>query len=284
MKSRRKFIKQTLTGTFLGTVASLPIASFAAPAPNLQMISNIKPRLRFAIASDGHYGQPNTPFVETHEHLVYWLKEEHRNQPLDFIIINGDLVHDRPDLLPEVKTKYFDRLPVPYYTIPGNHDHADTALWKSVFGYADNYSFQKNNIGFVLANTSNTKGAYIAPDNQFLEKELTKMSALPVVLVILHIPPHIWVPENDFFVDAPDTIALLHHFPNVKAVFHGHDHNLDSVFYTTKLPHFFDGHFGGNWGTNYKGYRIVEIAEDNSIHTFQVNGSKDPILNEMRIK
>lgn len=272
-----------MAGTFLGTVASLPIASFAMSPAHDKRAVNIQSKLRFAIASDGHYGQPDTPYAETHEHLVQWMKDEHGDQPLDFIIVNGDLVHDRPALLTEVKTQYFDRFPVPYYTIPGNHDHADTALWKSVFGYEDNYSFQKKDIGFILANTSNTKGTYVAPDNKFLERELTKMSTLPVVLVVLHIPPHMWVPEN-VFVDAPDTIALLHRFPNVKAVFHGHDHSLDSVFYTSKLPHFFDGHFGGNWGTNYKGYRIVEILDDNSIHTFQVNGSKEPILNEMKIR
>lgn len=283
MKSRRKFIKQTIAASLLGTVASLPITSFAAMESNSNRTFNNKAKLRFAIASDGHYGQPNTPYAENHENIVRWLTEEHRSQALDFIIVNGDLVHDRPELLQEVKIKYFDRFPVSYYTIPGNHDHADTTLWKSVFGYEDNYSFQKKDIGFILANTADVNGKYVAPDNKFLERELTKMSQLPIVLVVLHIPPHKWVPENGF-VDAPDTIALLHRFSNVKAVFHGHDHSLDSMFYTTKLPHFFDGHFGGDWGTNYKGYRIVEINDDNTINTFQVNASKDPILNKMVIK
>ncbi len=283
MNSRRKFLKQTVAGTLMSTVAASPIASFAIQQSNIKNNSSENAKLRFVIASDGHYGQPNTPYAEDHENIVKWLTEEHRQQPLDFIIINGDLVHDRTELLTEVKTRYFDRFPVPYYTIPGNHDHADTALWKSVFGYEDNYSFQKKDIGFVLANTSNIKGTYVAPDNVFLEKELSKMASLPVVLVVLHIPPHLWVPENPF-VEAPDTIALLHRYPNVKAVFHGHDHSLDSVFYTTKLPHFFDSHFGGNWGTNYKGYRVVEIAEDYSINTFQVNASKQPVLNKMIIK
>ncbi|MFT4203518.1 MAG: metallophosphoesterase [Chitinophagaceae bacterium] len=283
MKSRRNFIKRTLTGTLLGSVASSPIAVFAAQDSNKITLSGAKPKLRFAIASDGHYAQPDTPYAQNYDNIVRWLTEEHRQQPLDFIVVNGDLVHDRPDLLKEVKTKYFDHFPVPYYTIPGNHDHADTALWQSVFGYEDNYGFQKKEVGLVLANTSNIKGAYVAPDNQFLERELTKMANLPIVFVFLHIPPHKWTPENSF-VEAPDTIALLHRFPNVKAVFHGHDHTLDSVFYTSKLPHFFDAHFGGNWGTQYKGYRIVEVNDDNSIGTYQVNASKDPILNKESIK
>lgn len=54
---------------------------------------------------------------------------------------------------------------------------------------------------------------------------------------------------------------------------------MDGVRYTNKFPHFFDAHFGGNWGTNYKGYRIVEISTDNKINTYQVNASKTPVLN-----
>ena len=211
--------------------------------------------------------------------MIRWLNEAHDTSPLNFVIINGDLVHDRPDLLPEVKREYYDRLKVPFYAIPGNHDLADTAMWKSVFGYEDNFSFEKNGVGFVLANTSNTKGKYLAPNNEFIKAELDKMTALKTVFVVLHIPPHFWVPESPF-VDSPETITLLHAYPNVKAVFHGHDHSLDAVFYTNKLPHFFDSHIGGNWGTTYRGYRIVEVDESDKITTYQVNASKNPALNE----
>jgi len=74
-------------------------------------------------------------------------------------------------------------------------------------------------------------------------------------------------------------MSLLHAYPNIKAVFHGHDHSLDAVRYTNGLPHFFDSHFGGNWGTAYKGYRVVEIKADNQIYTYQVNASQNPALN-----
>lgn len=211
--------------------------------------------------------------------MIRWLNEAHDTSPLNFVIINGDLVHDRPDLLPEVKREYYDRLKVPFYAIPGNHDHTDTAMWKSIFGYEDNFSFEKNGVGFVLANTSNTTGKYLAPNNEFIKTELDKMTALKTVFVVLHIPPHFWVPENPF-VDSPETITLLHAYPNVKAVFHGHDHSLDAVFYTNKLPHFFDSHIGGSWGTAYRGYRIVEVDESDKITTYQVNASKNPALNQ----
>jgi 3',5'-cyclic AMP phosphodiesterase CpdA len=281
MSSRRFFIKSSVTGLVLAGIspavsALTPASQSALPEPGK------KPKLRFAIASDGHYGQPGTEYRKDHENMIRWLNEAHDSSPLNFVIINGDLVHDRPDLIPEVKRDYYDRLKVPFYAIPGNHDHTDTAMWKAIFGYEDNFSFEKNGIGFVLANTSNTQGKYLAPNNDFIKAELDKFSALKTVFVVLHIPPHFWVPENPF-VDSPETITLLHAYPNVKAVFHGHDHSLDAVFYTGKLPHFFDSHIGGSWGTTYRGYRIVEVDDMDKITTYQVNASKNPALNETRL-
>ncbi|TCD08278.1 metallophosphoesterase [Pedobacter frigidisoli] len=277
MANRRLFLKGSLAGVALAGIS--PLISLADQSHDHTPSLGKKVKLRFAIASDGHYGQPGTDFKKDHENIVKWLNEAHDKSPLDLVIINGDLVHDRPELLAEVKKDYYDKLKVPFYAIPGNHDHADAKIWKSVFGYEDNFSFEKNGIGFVLANTSDTKGTYLCPDNKFLKQEFEKFKDLKTVFVILHIPPHFWVPESPF-IECPETINLLHSYPNIKAVFHGHDHSLDAVFYTNKLPHFFDAHIGGNWGTAYRGYRIVEIAEDNKITTYQVNASKNPQLNE----
>lgn len=278
MSNRRSFLKGSMATALLAGIAP-SISSLANVSHSSLGRAERNVRLRFAIASDGHYGQPGTEYKQHHENIVRWLNEAHAQNPLDFVVINGDLVHDRPDLLAVVKKEHYDQLRVPFYAVPGNHDHADTQLWKSVFGHEDNFSIQKNNVGLVLANTSNTKGEYLCPNNEFLRQELDKLKVLKTVFVVLHIPPHFWVPESPF-VECPDTIKLLHSYPNVKAVFHGHDHSLDSVFYTNKLPHFFDAHIGGNWGTAYKGYRIVEVDDNDKVYTYQVNASQSPLLNE----
>lgn len=280
MSNRRSFITGSVAGAVLAGLPS-SVAVLAATSHESLNKSGRKAKLRFAIASDGHYGQPGTEYKKNHENIVRWLNEAHARNPLNFVIINGDLVHDRPELLAVVKKEHYDHLEVPFYALPGNHDLADAAIWKSVFGYEDNFSFEKNGVGFVLANTSNTKGTYVCPDNDFLKKELDQFKSLSTVFVVLHIPPHFWVPESPF-VECPDTIKLLHSYPNVKAVFHGHDHSLDSVFYTNKLPHFFDAHIGGNWGTSYRGYRIVEVDEENKVRTYQVNASENPMINETK--
>lgn len=282
MSSRRSFLKNTFTG--IAAISVLPSATVFGATASGEIHEEKKLKLRFALASDGHYAQQGTDFKTDHENIVRWLNHEHETGHLDFVIINGDLVHNRPDLLKEVKENYFDRLKVPFYAIPGNHDHATTEQWKSVFGYEDNFSFEHGkDIAFVLANTSNTKGEYLCPDNKFLKKELDRYSSKKTVFIILHIPPHTWMPDQTFFAECPDTIELLHQYANIKAVFHGHDHTLDSVFHTGKLPHFFDAHFGGDWGTEYKGYRIVEVSTSDEISTYQVNASKNPVLNRNKI-
>ena len=284
MSDRRKFIRAGIVG--VAGISLLPaVNSFAADQSNIPAKSAANFKLRFAIASDGHYAQPDTESDLFYTKLVSWLNKEHQDNHLDLIIINGDLVHNRPDLLKKVKESYLDILPVPYYTIPGNHDFADAAVWKSVFGYEDKYVVDKEDIGFVFANTADTKGGYVCPDYNFLKASLDQFKTKDIVFVILHIPPHQWVlpEEKKIFVDCPEIIELLHSYPNIKAVFHGHDHSLDGVRLTGKLPHLFDSHFGGNWGTEYKGYRIVEVGNDNQINTYQVNASRNPKLNATKL-
>ncbi len=85
-------------------VASIaPVHSLFAEKRTAPAQSGKVPKLRFAIVSDGHYGQPGTEYKLYHEHIVQWLNESHDKNPLHFVVVNGDLVHDRPDLLPEVK-------------------------------------------------------------------------------------------------------------------------------------------------------------------------------------
>jgi len=283
MSTRRKFLGTSIAG--IAGLSLLPAINTFASENNIYNRQNTKKlKLRFALASDLHYGQEGTDSDLNAANIVKWLSEDHAKNHLDMIIINGDLVNNRPDLLPVVKTKYFDKLPVPYYTIPGNHDFADAAVWKNVFGYEDKFTVDHGDIGFVFANTADTKGAYVCPDNTFIKTSLEAFKDKKIVFVILHIAPVQWLKsEVAIFLDCPDTIELLHAYPNVKAVFHGHDHSLDGVRYTGKLPHFFDSHVGGSWGTEYKGYRIVEVDEDNAIYTYQVNASQNPLLNSNKL-
>jgi 3',5'-cyclic AMP phosphodiesterase CpdA len=283
MSNRRNFIKTGIVGAV--SINLLPsINSFANQPVHTPGAAAGKFKLRFAIASDGHYAQPDTNSDGFYGDLVKWLNKEHADNHLDMVIINGDIVHNRPDLLKKVKETYLDKLPAPCYTIPGNHDFADAKVWKDVFGYEDKHTVDKGDIGFVFANTADTKGGYVCPDYNFMKAAFEAYKDKKIVFVILHIAPYIWAPEEKgTFVDCPEIVKLLHSYPNIKAVFHGHDHSLDSIRHTGKLPHLFDSHFGGSWGTDYKGYRIVEVDNDNKITTYQINASQNPRLNTNKL-
>jgi hypothetical protein len=284
MSNRRKFLKSSLIG--MAGINLLPaINTFAETAtPARPLGAEGKFKLRFGLVSDGHYAQPNTEYDKFYGDMIGWINKEHQTNHLDFLIVNGDLVHNRPDLLPKVKETYLDKLKVPYYTISGNHDHTDGPMWKAVFGYEDKYTVDKGDIGFVFANTADIKGKYIPPDAAFLKASFDKFKDKPIVFAVLHVPCKVWMPEEkDIFIDHPEIIDLLHSYPNIKAVFHGHDHSLDGVRFTGKLPHLFDSHFGGDWGTEYKGYRVVEVAMDNKINTYQVNASQNPMINATKL-
>ena len=105
MANRRFFIKSSIASLVLAGI-SPAVSALTAADHNALPVSKEKTKLRFAIASDGHYGQPGTDYKTDHANMIKWLNEAHESSPLNFVIINGDLVHDRPDLLPEVKKDY----------------------------------------------------------------------------------------------------------------------------------------------------------------------------------
>ncbi len=108
-KTRRSFLKRTvgsaaaLAGTAVGTTREATAGTAAGKAPV---------RLRFAVASDGHYGQPNTDYAAFYRNIVAWLNQEHELNGLDFCVFNGDIIHDAPEFLPQAKAA-LDGLQVP---------------------------------------------------------------------------------------------------------------------------------------------------------------------------
>lgn len=259
--SRRNLLKFVPVLPFLGAATQIP--------------SESKHKLRFIVASDGHYGQPNTPYEKFHQNLVDWVNQEKTSKGVDFMVINGDLIHDKPALLPEFKNA-IKGLQMPYYVSRGNHDRVTHELWKSTWGYDTNHSFTVSDYAFIVLDTSNEEGKYLCPDNVFLKQELQKYADKKGIFVFMHITPAKW---TDNGVDCPETRELFATTPNVKAIFHGHDHNEDEARTERGRPYFFDGHFGGSWGTTYRGYRVVEINEDGSWRSYQYNASGEPVIN-----
>ncbi|MCC5930211.1 MAG: metallophosphoesterase [Cyclobacteriaceae bacterium] len=242
-----------------------------------QAFSESSPRIRFIIASDGHYGQPDTNYEQYHKEFIEWMKLEQKNQ-LDFVIFNGDLIHDDPVFMPQLK-KVWDQLPVPYYVCRGNHDRVEPEEWEKLWGTPVNYSFIFKKFGFILADTANAQGKYLCSDYDWIKSQLNDFKKLKGVFVIQHVSQRKWTKHG---VDCDEALINTYKNSNVIASFHGHDHQEDDVKYFDGKPYFWDGHLGGSWGVDYRGYRIVEVY-GRKVITMQYNPENTSIVNKNNI-
>jgi hypothetical protein len=125
-----------------------------------------------------------------------------------------------------------------------------------------------NGYPFILLDSSNEKGEYLSPDLVWLKESLEGLKKQKQVFIFVHIPQAKWTKNG---IDTPAFLELLDKYPNIKAVFHGHEHDQDGVKMHGKIPFYFDAHIGGNWGTAYKGFRVVELNQDGSLVTYMLN-------------
>jgi predicted phosphohydrolase len=260
--SRREFIRGISSATLLllgGSVLKLTPAEAAA----LRKGSS----LRFIVASDGHYGQAETAFDSFQEGLIKHVSDFHRTNPLDFCVINGDIIHDRKDFLIPAKA-FLDKLPVKYFVTKGNHDMVSDQNWKEVWGIGVNHDIHIKGNAILLATTSNEKGEYLSPDLNWMKTKLEANKKVKNVFIFIHIPQAKWTKNG---IETPAFFELLKPYKNVRGVFHGHEHDQDGVKMVDTVPFMFDSHIGGSWGTSYRGFRVVELIKDNSILTYVMN-------------
>lgn len=227
------------------------------------------PYLRFAIASDGHYGEPGADYDNDFRLIVTSINEYHERSPLNFLMINGDISHDQPEYLFDAKV-HLDGLNMPLKVSKGNHDRIDEGSWLKLWGVPFDYNFSIGNEAFITLNTSDLEGAYLCPDYSKLRTMLNETKNMSNVFLFMHINP---AGQTKFAVECQKLVDLLKSNTNVRAVFNGHDHDHDNILIHQSIPFVFDGRFGGTWGTEEKGFRVVECYEDGKIITFMVTPS-----------
>jgi 3',5'-cyclic AMP phosphodiesterase CpdA len=286
--TRRSFLK-----TYAATALASAIPLRWGMAEEIPAGRKIK--LRFAVASDLHYGQANTPFDQMTGELVTWMNKEKADKGLDALFINGDLTHDSSASLVTLRDKHLKTLSMPYYCGKGNHDFVDqtpgspTESWEKIWGHPSNHTVKLGDMVFLIADTTAPAkaDAYLAADHAWLQEQLLKHKDAPAVFVMIHIQqrkhkvdgwPEHGVKDEAQVPKAEAVMKLLETTPNVRAVFHGHNHLETSVYVSGERRYFFDSHLGGNWGAK-RGYRIVEVYDDHSAVTYQVNGEQGGELN-----
>ncbi|MEP1085385.1 metallophosphoesterase [Algoriphagus sp.] len=270
--NRRPFLKNlTLLGS--GLVA-FPVAGFSSSLSKVEYETAFQPVFKFITASDGHFGQPETDYITSHQNLIEAIKRE---SDVDLVVFNGDLIHDDPLLMPEVKKVYDRLLPLPYYVVKGNHDRVSEDKWLEIWGQASNTFFTvKDQFGMILLNSSNEAGDYLCVDQDFLRSALEEMQTLEQVFVFIHISQRDWTRHG---IDCQEVLDLIARYTNVKATFHGHDHDVDGLMWNQKKPYFWSGHFGGSWGNPFPSYRVCEVDEQGKTRTALKRVSDGEMLN-----
>src|ERR1700704_807397 len=114
---RRNFIKQASSALLI-----LSNGSILSLTGGYDEIAGKNAVLRFAVASDGHYGQKDTDYGRFFSEIIENINHSHQMKAFDFCVINGDIIHDDKALYPEAK-KALDKLAPKYYVSQGNHDH-----------------------------------------------------------------------------------------------------------------------------------------------------------------
>ena len=226
-------------------------------------------KMRFAVASDAHYGQPDTPYEAMMDTIIDKINLFHGSNPIDFCVINGDIVHDEKSFLAQAKQK-IDGLKVPYFVTRGNHDKCSSDYWEQVWNMPLNHQKVVRNSLVLLGDTSNEQGTYVSPDLAWLEAQLEANKKRKNIFLFLHIPQAKWTKNG---IETPAFFELIKKYPNIRAVFHGHEHDQDGVQMIGKLPFLFDSHIGGSWGTPHKGFRVVELLNSGTVITYLMDPS-----------
>ena len=126
-----------------------------------------KVKLRFVVASDGHYGQPNTEYENFFATLTTRINEEHRQNPFAFCVVNGDIIHDDKTHFPAAKAA-LDKLAVKYYVSQGNHDHVNAEEWEAIWKMPVNLDFKIKKKFFSCCNHFQRKGNLFMPGCQLV--------------------------------------------------------------------------------------------------------------------
>ncbi|MBV8255884.1 MAG: metallophosphoesterase [Chitinophaga sp.] len=223
---------------------------------------------RFAIGSDWHYGEPNTPYEQYFQDLKKAFDKANQTAPCDCFILNGDVIHNNPELLEPAST-LFKTIHPKVFATRGNHDRVTAGAWENAWGLPLQHDQVINNQVLLFGDTSDIEGNFLAPDVAWFTEKLAQYRRAKNIFIFLHITPVKW---TQWAADSPDFAKLIRQYPNVKAIFNGHDHDQDNVkLLDDKIPFLFDSHIGGSWGTQYRGFRIVEVKKDNSMLTYMLN-------------
>jgi 3',5'-cyclic AMP phosphodiesterase CpdA len=177
----------------------------------------------FIVVNDLHHGAPECdPFFAA---LVRQMKT---HAGVEFALLLGDLADTGKAVDLEAVRDHFEKLGVPAYPVPGNHDYAsptDRSAYERTFPGRINYEFGHRGWQFIgLDTTQGTdyQNTRIPPATlNWLDATLPKLDRRKPTVLFTHFPLGEGVPMRP--LNAAEVLARFDGF-NLRGVFGGHHH------------------------------------------------------------
>ena len=162
--------------------------------------------------------------------------EEHAKQPLDAVLILGDYsVDDYPwrketqgkeNYCEKYQKEFLSKLPVPVYSVAGNHDSYPNEMWLEMTGNPRQFAVEIGGILFLMLETfrglaSSASGSpYCGVDVAWVKEQIAAANGKPVILC-----SHYFAMKRE----TEEFRTLLRETPEIVALFQGHSHIRSAV-------------------------------------------------------
>lgn len=227
----------------------------------IHSVSILPQSFKFGWITDSHIGAPNADVD-----LIACVNDINLRKEIEFVFVTGDVTEKgRNDELRLAK-EILDKLNVPYYIIPGNHDTkwSESGGFKFSELWKDNkFAFEKHNTKFIGINSGiiwRGGGGHVTPEDIiWLDSVITATPSSKEIYFFIH---H----QLDSEIDNWFKVTNVLRKKNIKAVFCGHGHankfydfnGIPGVMGRSPLSR------GKSWG-----YNLVENRND-SLFFFEV--------------
>lgn len=227
-------------------------------------------QFRFALITDLHI----TKTEPAAEDLQKAVNQINATDNLDFVLVTGDITEegDRESL--KRAKSIMDKLHIPYYIIPGNHETTWTESGMTAFGDVfggERFRFEHKGFLFLGFNTGPFirmgDGHVVPQDISWLKEELGKYGKEKPVIIVTHYP--LKEGDVDNWYDVTDAIRPY----NIRVCVGGHYHS-NREFRYDGIPGFLNrSTLRGGEATG--GYSIYDITPD-SIIVYEHNIGTEP--------
>lgn len=188
--------------------------------------------MRIGCITDLHIGAvgQNTHGVDTRANLIRML-DHLEDMRVDQLVLLGDLCYTQGDRrIYEWLLAELDKIQIPYYIIPGNHDHS--VMMAETFGVTgllkNDWLYYRNDLGKMPSLFLDTSGGIVSHGQiQWVKKQLSKHKK--GVFIFMHHPPlnmgTVYMDDQHALKSPKEFLKLFAKYKGQVHVFCGHYHH-----------------------------------------------------------